>query len=322
LIKKENKLQILLFIKPFWKDLAKHKSKSDFFKTLEKYASVHYWYRDGNIHEILNQISIKPDFILHYDIAHNYTLSPNISGLNRISIPKGCYVIDPDHSPAIRRKYIHENNIDIVFSVTKENFLKTYPELKQKFVWLPWSVNQSVFKDWNLEKDYNYLLMGLVQPNKKRSYDFREKILEKMINYPGFKYHKHPGHLVSWEGNPIVDTRYAQEINRSKIFFTCGSSLKYPVLKFFEGPACNSLLLAEANKDIRDLGFKDGVNFVECTTENVEEKAKYFIKNENLRKKITLNGYNFIHKYHSNDYRARQLVSYINKLIVEKKFNF
>ncbi|MBH0231737.1 hypothetical protein H0267_16155 [Halobacillus sp. KCTC 3957] len=35
-----------------------------------------------------------------------------------------------------------------------------------------------------------------------------------------------------------VDKKYALELNRAKIFFTCGSVFQYPVLKFYEAPAC------------------------------------------------------------------------------------
>ncbi|NLY80088.1 MAG: glycosyltransferase family 1 protein, partial [Lysinibacillus sp.] len=105
------------------------------------------------------------------------------------------------------------------------------------------------------------------------------------------------------------------ELNRSKMFFTCGSSYKFPVLKFFEAPACKTLLLAEANPDILELGFKDGVNFVACDKTNFNEKAMYYLKNEKERMRITENGYKFIHANHTDDVRAKNFVNEIREFI-------
>ena len=77
-----------------------------------------------------------------------------------------------------------------------------------------------------------------------------------------------------------MNEKYAQELNRAKIFFTCGSALRYPLLKFYEAPACRTLLLAEPNQDIFDLGFKDGTHFIACEVEDFYDKAKYYLQNK------------------------------------------
>lgn len=315
------RLKILILIKPFWKDLAKHKSKFDFIKSLEQFADIYYWYENGSILNIIKKLNINPDFIFHYEVANYYKLSPKITDLDKIDIPKGCFIIDSHYNPDFRRDYIIKNKIDLVFSVTKENFLKVYPDLRNKFVWLPWSINTRVFRDWSQNKEYDFLLMGLINPPQEGKYPFREKVLEVMSKYKNFKHHKHPGHLVSWKGNPMVDINYAKEINKAKIFFTCGSTLKYPVLKFIEVPACNTLLLAEPNSDIIDMGFRDGVNFVACSKENFEEKAEYYLKNSHIRNRISQNGMDFVHKSHSNEVRAQQFIREVTNLIVEKKIS-
>jgi len=316
---KIKKLKLLILIRPFGRMYAKHKSKYDFITTIEQFADVYYWHKDGSIHEIIKKLNIRPDFIFHYDTAYNYKLSPRITGLSEIDIPKGCYIIDSHYNPGFRREYVNKNKIDVIFSVTKENFLKMYPDLKNRFIWLPWSINTAIFRDWSQPKVYDFMLMGLVNPVLEGRYPFREKVLETMKKYNGFVHHHHPGHLVSWKGNPLVDLNYAKEINKSKIFFTCGSTLNYPVLKYFEVLACNSLLLAEANNDIYELGFSNGVNFIACTKEDFEEKALYYLNNPTLRNRISKNGANFINRYHSNEVRASQFIKYINEIIIDRK---
>ena len=89
-------------------------------------------------------------------------------------------------------------------------------------------------------------------------------------------------------------------------------------MKYFEAPACKTLLLAEPVPDILELGFKDGVNFVACDKTNFYEKAMYYLKNEKERIRITENGYKFIHDYHTDDARAKNFVKEIQEYINNK----
>ncbi|MGM7719609.1 glycosyltransferase family protein [Metabacillus sp. Hm71] len=314
------KIKILVFIKPFWKRLAKHKVKFDMIKAFEEYANIFYWYNDGDIEQILKNLlenhNFKPDFIFLYDNSL-IDLAPTISGLNKIAIPKGYLIIDVywPTKKQVKIQFIEDNKIDLIFSVTKEAFLNVFPQYKSKFRWLPFSINPHVFKDWQLIKNIDCLLMGLINFPSKNTYPFRKTVLEVMRNKEGFVYHQHPGHTVNYEEKAFVNEKYAKEINRSKIFFTCGSKYYYPVLKFFEVPACRTLLLAEPNQDILELGFEDGVNFVACNQFNFEEKAIYYLKNEKERKRITDNGYHLIHTNHTNRVRALQFINYVKDYI-------
>ncbi|WP_449539524.1 glycosyltransferase family protein [Ferdinandcohnia sp. Marseille-Q9671] len=319
------KIKILILVRPFWKNYPKHKPKFESLQAIEKYADVRYWYNNGNIDDIIGRLNFRPDFIIHYDIAWGSALSPSISGLNKIDIPKGAFVIDIHYNTGARRKYFVNNKIDLIFSLTKSAFLKTYPEYNEKFRWIPFSINPDVCKDWQLNKEIDYLLMGaLYDPEGKTAnlsktgkgkYPFREEVLMKMRQMDGFVFHPHPGHQGKQKHGTYLNEMYAKELNRSKIFFTCGSSLKYPVLKFFEAPACKTLLLAEPVPDILDLGFEDGVNFVACDKTNFYEKAEYYLENEEERQRITENGFNFIHSQHTNDVRAQEIVTYIKEYI-------
>src|SRR5690625_1032402 len=287
------RLQILVLIKPFWY-IPKHKPKIDMIRALETYAKVHYWYDDLNIDDILITLNIIPDFILHYDIAWNYSLAPNIEGLNTRDIPIGCFVIDLHWKPEQRIKYFKDNDIDLIFSVSKNPFLKVFPQFKQKLRWIPWSIRPQVMKDWGQKKDIDSLLMGLVYVDKnnlnghkspkqipsKGRYAFRDAVFEKMKSNSGFVFHPHQGHRTLESKDLIVNVDYAKELNRSRIFYTCGSRNKtggLAVLKFFEALGCHTLLLAETNEDIEELGFKDSENFVACTIDNLVEKTEYYL---------------------------------------------
>ncbi|MFD1707819.1 glycosyltransferase [Siminovitchia sediminis] len=327
----DKKLKILILVKPFWV-YPKHKVKKDIFDALEKYANVYYWHMDGHIQDILKTMNLQPDFIFHYDIAWNTALSPMVDGLADIDIPKGCFVIDLHWQPNERIRYFTENNIDLIFSATKHPFLQTFPNFKDQFRWLPWSINPDIMKDYGLKKEIDTLLMGLVYIDKniqthhrlpkvmppKGRYAFRDTVFEQMKDEPGFVYHPHPGHLATDAQELIVNEDYAKELNRTKLFFTCGGRHKtgrVAVLKFFEAPACKTLLLAEPNEDILELGFKDKENFISCTVDDFKEKAAYYLANEQERIRITENGYRFVQQHHTHDERAKQMLNEISALL-------
>ncbi|MBU8741300.1 glycosyltransferase [Bacillus licheniformis] len=312
-------LKILVLIKTFWKTMPKHEVKYKMMKSLEEFAEVMYWHTDGYLPDILDKIQFRPDFIFHYDIAYGFSLSPNIRGLKDTNIPTGAFVIDSHFNKQIRSSYFEDNQIDLIFSVTKEHFLNEYPQYKDKFRWVPWAVDPEIFKDWKLKKTIDYLLMGLVHEGNKRyppkgKYLFREAVLQTMKHEEGFVHHPHPGNVITDEEEikqAFLNEKYAQELNRAKIFFTCGSALRYPLLKFFEAPACRTLLLAEPNQDIFDLGFKDGTHFIACEVEDFYDKAKYYLQNKKERQRITDNGYRLVHSQHTYHARAQEIVDTI-----------
>ena len=306
-----SKPNILILVRRFDQLYPKHKVKYEFLQAIEKVANVSYHHEDGSILDILKQQKNQPDFILHYDITAKNRLSPDIKDLNKIDIPIGAYVIDAHWKNHMRRKYFEESNVSLIFSVSKHPFLGRFPDYKSKFRFLPFSVDPNKIRDWNLNKEIDYLLMGHIAD----SYPFRIAVRDKMKDVKGFLYHKHPGHLLKDRSKYIIDEDFAQEINRAKIFFTCGSIYQYPVMKYFEVPGCKSLLIAEDNPDIRELGFKDGVNYVAANIDNFYEKGQYYLENEKERNRIVEEGYKFIQKNHTHSVRAQQFINDVKDIL-------
>lgn len=312
------KLKLLILIKKFGNTYQKHKVKYEMISALEEFAEVYYWHKDGSILNIIKEINVTPDFILHYDIAWGNFFAPVIKDFEKIDIPKGCYVIDVHWQKNKRSQYFRNNHIDLIFSVCKNPFLKEFTTFDKNFRWVPFSIDHNIFKDWKLEKTIKFLLMGLVNYDNLRyppkgKYKFREEVLKQMNREEGFQFNKHPGNLT--RNSNMVNEHFAQELNQAEIFFTCGSILEYPVGKFFEAPGCRTLLLAEPNPDILELGFKDGENFVACNIDNIYEKAMYYSKNREERIRITDNGYAFVHQYHTNRVRAKEFIDYIKEFL-------
>src|SRR5699024_10875269 len=187
--------------------------------------------------------------------------------------------------------------------------------------------------DWGLKNSIDSLLMGLTHvtresrgrfslPRKippKGRYAFRDAVFEEMKSDPGFVFYPHPGHYVSKSKQLIASEDYAKVLNQAKIFFTRGGRGRTggaAVLKFFEAPACKTLLIAAPSMDIEDLAFVDGQSYVACNQNNSKEKVHYYLNNNKEREKITQNGSNLVHKFHTNDYRAKQLIMEIKSSLV------
>ncbi len=115
--------------------------------------------------------------------------------------------------------------------------------------------------------------------------------------------------------NAFVGEKYARELNRAKIFFTCDSKYQYPVPKYFEASACKTLLMASESKELKDLGFEPGINFVAIEEQNFEEKAKYYLHHEEERLKIARQGYEMVHSRHSTVKRAMEMAAIIENII-------
>ncbi|SEN12102.1 glycosyltransferase [Lihuaxuella thermophila] len=269
-----------------------------------------FYKADCNIVELIKISSFQPDFILINEIMGGWYTK----GCKNINIPIGYMVHDVQSNVDFRRKFLSENAISLIFSFIKHKFVELYPEFTDKFRWLPHHVNTSIFKDYGLQREINSLFMGNTSP----LYPLRKKVIEKMRGQPGFVHHVHPGYLLQpgKDSKPVfVGEQYAKEINRAKMFFTCCSIYKYPLLKYFEVLACRTLLLADSCEELKELGFKPDKHFVEINEHNFYQKYLYYLNNEMKRNQIATDGHQFVTKYHSTRVRAQQLVKYIADIL-------
>lgn len=304
------KLKLLLIMR----DFSKWGNPKQYFlgQELAKITDLVIWHKEGNIHDIINKISFKPDFILLMHYKSKTHMYPPISGLSTLEIPFGVFIRDL-HSLKEFQKHIMRDNVQHIFSCFRDSFYERFPELTDRMIWLPNHVHLPVFKDYGLKKEIDMLMMGNAY---KSYYPLRSKIRSHFKKHPSFTYHYPPRHrLMTPNNKSIVREDYAKEINRSKIFFTCGSKLDYPIMKYFEVLACHTLLLASNFKELYDLGFRDGENFVAINENNFQEKAEFYLKNKEERHRITKNGYDFVHQRHSTEQRAKELVQHIEKII-------
>ncbi|MCL6573699.1 MAG: glycosyltransferase [Bacillus sp. (in: Bacteria)] len=268
---------------------------------------------ETHIKDVVNRLNFTPDFIFFDDVVWNKPLH----GLKYCNIPKGILFWDIQRDQEKFRHFIYENDIDLIFSFYRDAFKTYFPELLYKFRWLPNHVNIEEFKDYQLEKEIDFLLMGAVD---EYTYPLRYKIDKGMSSYPGFVHHHHPGYRdydQDEESQSLVGKYFAMEINKAKIFFTDDSRYKFPIAKYFEVPACKTLLLASGSKELEDLGFIDGETFVEINEDNYLVRAQYYLEHEEERNAIAKRGYQMVRKKHTTAVRTKQFITYVRKYLME-----
>lgn len=187
-----------------------------------------------------------------------------------------------------KRKYILDNGIkDII--VVSERFHDFYQDITNLHAVLP-GFDSSVFFDKKLNRDIDVLIHGsLGEDTFKWVYPVRNWLAETLpeigikegINVLSWK---HPGY---WNGEFEKGTiPYSNVINNSKIAIGGSSHWKLPLQKFYEVPACNTILLSDLPKGDKDF-FKGKILEIDS------RKIKCNGYEDTLRRKImdTLDNY-------------------------------
>ncbi len=302
----------LLVIARNYKNFVSRQVTYNLIAELAKITDLSVWHDKGtDIEVILNTLQINPDFILI--LEYYETNATKVTGLSRLAIPFAVSLQDLHWDVNLRKGLLLRENVRHIFTPSKTAFIKYYPELQDRMHWLPHHVNTDMFTDYGLTREIDYLLMGQAS---SVYYPFRAQVLAAMQGKEGFIYHQHPGYkeILDTEDH-YVREKYAREISRAKIFFTCGGKMRYPVAKYFEVLACNTLLLAPYFEELDDLGFIPGVHFVEADEHNFEEKAHYYLNHEQERLKIALRGYEMVRARHSSPQRAAEVLAVIKQII-------
>lgn len=281
-----------------------------FRQELARVADVHFAHRSGSIKSLLSQAPFRPDLIMLH--MQPLDASPAVEGLDQTTIPKAIYVEDVHYRSADIVRFVRSNDVRYVFCPYREHFHRYLSEIGDRFRWLPHCVAPAVFRDYGLRKEIDLLMMGQVVA---MYYPMRKAALDRFKGKDGFVYHGHPGYVSVADDDPrfFVGARYAREINRAKMFITCGSKWHLPVAKYFEAPACKSCLIAPGGPDFADLGFVDGKTFVACTVDDFEEKVAAYLEDSAARKRVAAEGYEMVMRRHTCAKRVREFLSIVEE---------
>lgn len=126
------------------------------------------------------------------------------------------------------------------------------------------------------------------------------------------------GYSVNNNENLIFGLKYYDHLNKYLACFVDTIYTRdYVLAKTFEICASGSLLLCMNEHLIHiyeQLGFIDGVNYMSCTKNNVEEKINYIVNPENrdIIDNIRRKGHELVKEKHNSKYRLKILLDILN----------
>lgn len=110
---------------------------------------------------------------------------------------------------------------------------------------------------------------------------------------------------------------FSHELNRYRSSFTCASTYGYTVAKYFEIPACGTLLFGEHTPLLESFGFVDGENFVQVSPDDFVEKFHHYLREIHPDDFLAIAdaGCKLAHERHTWKVRIRQMVSDFESLL-------
>ena len=170
-------------------------------------------------------------------------------------------------------------------------------------VWVPQGVNTDIFKPRDVAKEYDVMavfgLVSYIYPKREAV----QRLVKKMPNVRAL--------IGDWKTR-IIHHRYAEAINRSKIFI-CSNGINNQVLmKYFEVMASGTFLLTNLPNDYARYGFEPGVHFgVWDDLADLEKKINHYLRHDALREQIARNGMELVRDRYSVEEIAKQTIGAI-----------
>lgn len=168
--------------------------------------------------------------------------------------------------------------------------------------WLPFAVDPETFKP--LPKCRKVVFTGRVTS----PYPLRKEIVRQLMDKRYFEVFERPKEMDSHRSG-VVGDGYAKLLGTSRISFSTGSRYNYAVAKFFEIPACGTLLMSDWFADLSLLGFVPGLNIIQVNKANIAGQVESFLSNEELTSSIASNGRALILSRHTFKKRVSKFLS-------------
>jgi hypothetical protein len=256
----------------------------------------------------------KPDLVF---VSYHHGFTHRFQGLDRLRVPKVGFVGDSydflgaDAKRAEKAAWFRAANFDALLSV--------YPHTDE-MVWtglgcqIPilhsaWAVDAGIFAPQGRRRRYDIASLGAHTAGK---YPFRVAVREYLESQRELRFYARQRMPGGHDG-----PRFARTLNRLRSCFTCASVYRFTVMKYFEIPACGTLLFAEPTDATAALGFRDGENFVAVTPADFRDKFHYYLRqaSDEAVARISWAGRQLIESRHTWDVRATELLTLFRRVL-------
>lgn len=176
-------------------------------------------------------------------------------------------------------------------------------------LYLPFGINIEIFKpDLEVEKSMD---IACIMSFNKKEYPNRQIIFDtirKSLMSRSFL------HKITHSSEAFHLDFYIHTLQQAKIGIHSCDRYRSTALKCFEILGCGALLFTDAATDFDHLGFRNGVNYIEYSVDQIRSIPKQLeriLKDTDKLQLIANNGIDFVQQNHTNKHRALKLWSFI-----------
>lgn len=211
----------------------------------------------------------------------------------------------------------HENDMK-----TYQEYYKNYHGQKNKnvkFTHIPHCAESTIFKDWNLPKEYDILVCGRLNCKNtlgESHYPLRDRMSSLIKKFPS-KYkcgiHKHPKSMNNDSHTDKYLIEFAKAINSAKICISCSGLPKSRFGKYIEIPMCNTVHCADLPE--QDHGIFENMLIqidMNMSDDEIIDKIIYYLENELELNKLRSVGYEWSKNYTQEHYASRFMSALID----------
>jgi hypothetical protein len=276
------------------------------------------WDRRGfNVQSVIDEYfqGNAPDWIF---LNYNHQYSWQLKDLGALASPLVGFVGDHydflDDAPRSRIKqdfFRNLGNLVAMVSAYPHTNIQVATSLGRPdipFLYLPWAVDGQVFRDLGRRRKFDIACLGALTEGK---YPLRRKVRAWIEQESGLNYIRKK-RIGGHDGD-----QFNQALNSTYSAFTCASTYRYTLMKFFEIPASGTLMFAESTPELCALGFQDGVHFVAVNESNFAERIRHFTSNDGRTQGelIRLQGQRFVLENHIWQKRMPTFIDQVNALL-------
>ncbi len=215
-----------------------------------------------------------------------------------------------------KREYIWINDKKVRRLRDYYNYVRSFHYNKELFritYSLPFSViMESLPKLEGIKKDFDVSLRGFVWSRESRKRLLALQKLQRMgsIHFTGGIY------TLGDTTSRVSPDEYYREVMRSRIAVSIRGG-GFDTCRFWEIPACRTLLLSEKPDIDIPAGFEHGKHAVFCQNDlsDLTALVKYYLEHDQQRERIIEQGYQHLLKHHTCERRAEYFLDLCKKVL-------
>jgi hypothetical protein len=216
------------------------------------------------------------------------------------------------------------NSLKVDFKKANDNWFKFTTNYPDRIISFPMFVDKSEFRFHPLDRrKYNITLPGT-------GYSEREKIKvdlkQTLKNLSNFEIQRKIWNLFYSLGSnqpsslflTLRRITFQKSIEDSKVSITTGSTLKYPVRKYFEIPSKRTVLLCDPCIGLRELGFIKNQHYLDLNECSIRDVSHLVINSLDELYSIASTAQDLVYNFHTTDARSYQLKASFSEILVDK----